>query len=187
MPQANVKDILSSRLEFLWPSSPEERKVFDSKDGGWFYTFKLASGQGFVARISDTDEVFTFRPFPGLLPGLRQFEWRKRKQTSDLGYDTLLWTDSGISNSEEIAYREVLTPTPVNEKGCLLTKIVFQHYRYPQMLERAVCVRNQLVIQREIEQALLNSQKQLQKLMIPGKKTEPVIQRKIQERRQKNG
>jgi len=180
MEKSEVKRILSAPICFLLRSTDEERNVFADKKDGYFYTFKLASGQRFVGYVPEEEEVYTFRPLNNLVPNLKELQWKKTKDISDLGYETIFRTSENTEEAEKQAYREVFVPKPV--PAPYLTKLAIQHYAYNPMLERCIWFQNLNQRHKETQKSLLEIQKAKNALLISEE--ENLIQQKLKERRQ---
>ena len=177
MPRPNVKYILSTPLELVRPATDTEKSCFSDKKGGWLYTFGLKSGQRFVAHLSENSDVFTFRPVNNLLPELIQFVWQRKKNTKDLSYDTIYTMARMVSDDEKSVYEWVLSPRRRSDKD----------FHYPPMLERAICLRNELLAYEIAKKVVLDSEKRLSRLLVPNDEQCQCIRKKMKERRQKNG
>ena len=186
MEESEIKRILSAPIELLRPLTKQEEKRYGEQDK-WSYLFQLKSGPSFVGQMAKEEEHFTFKSLHNRLPGLLFFEWKKRTKVDDLGYDTFCYVGGADFSPLHPVYEKALSPKPIKEGKFPVTKIAFQHYEYPAMLERAVCIRNKLMEQEMLRKLLDSSQEQLNQLMISPKGINRHIQQKIKERRQKNG
>ena len=181
MEQSEIKRILLAPICFLLRSTEEEKEVFADKKKGHFYTFKLASGQRFVGHVPEKEQTYTLRPLNHLIPALREIQWKKTKDASDLGYTTTCQMSEGASAEEKVFCEGVLAPKPIPEP--FLTKKAIQHYSYHPMLERCFWFQDLNQQHKETQMALLKIQKAKEALLVPEKR-EDLIQQELKERRQ---
>ena len=98
-----------------------------------------------------------------------------------MGYTIICHVQEGTTEAEKAFYEEALSSRKIPSP--FLTKIAFQHYAHPQMLQRCIWLQDLNQRHEEKKKALMKIQKEKADLLIPENKN-TTIQQKLKERRQ---
>lgn len=184
MHKNKIVQVLSAPICSLVVASEKDKKLFADKKDGWFYHFKLASGQSFVAHLDKEKQNYTFRPKNNLLSDLLEIQWQKAPEYWSMNYTTICQTKS---ESDRGIYQEILAPKPI--EAPYYTKVAIQHYAYHPLLDKARWLQQARIECEKAKLTLLISQEAHEALLVSEQKTDltkNLIQQKLKERR-KNG
>ena len=184
--KSSVKEILSAPITLVRPSTEKEKEVLADKQGGYFYTIGLASGQKFAAHLGESieggepEQIYTLRPLENLLPNLHEIQWSVSRVFGGHGVATHCRLAPPVSKEEEQNYQTELSP---KERWIKLEGLhkynpqrIWDNHPMLDRLEKILCARQEC---EKHKQALLDAQKKLKSLEVSEEKGSSVNTKQI--------